>query len=134
VPRRFQVARLVEQKEDEIVRYAIDEVKRRYPNFQALHDRAYEKGYRDFQLVVRYNVQGMLMEDLDVASEKLLYWFRTIVNALGMTPAFMRDSFTALREGFRLKLPAEAFTLMEPYLTRTIEVISDIPEPHKPAV
>jgi hypothetical protein len=134
LPKRLEIARLVEQKEEELSRQCIDEMRKRYSHFHTLHDRGWEKGYRDVQLVIRYMVQGMLMDDLDVASEKLLMWLRTIVGSLGLTPRFNRDTYTILREGFRQKLPADAFAMMEPQLNKTIEVMSDIPEPYKPAV
>ncbi len=134
MPKRLQAAKQVEQKEVDIVNLVIAEMKKRYANFPNLHDRAWEKGFRDIQLVLRYNVQGMLMDDLDMASEKLLFWFRTIVAAVGMTPRFMSDTYTLLRDACRQRLPADTFALLEPHLNKTIAVLSDIPEPHRPAV
>ncbi|MBY0522996.1 MAG: hypothetical protein K2R98_06340 [Gemmataceae bacterium] len=134
MPKRFQVSRLVEQKETEIVNQVIAELKKRYANFPNLHDRAWEKGFRDLQLVLRYIVQGMLMDDLDMAADKLLYWFRTIVASAGMTPRFMRDTYTLLRDASKQKLPPDAYQMLETHLNRTIEIMADIPEPYKPAV
>lgn len=134
VPKRMQAMRQVEQKELEMVNQAVAEMKKRYPNFANLHDRAWDKAVRDMQLILRYNVQGMLMDDPEMASEKLFFWFRTIVASVGMTPKFMHDTYTLLRDACKQKLPADAFQLLEPHLERTIEVLSDIPEPHRPAV
>jgi len=134
MPKRLQAARQVEQLEATLVNQVIGEMKKRYANFANLHDRAWDKSYRDIQLVLRYLVQGMLMDDVDMAAHKLLFWLRTIVASLGMTPAFMRDTYTFLREACKQKLPAEAYTLLEAHLNRTIEVLSDFPEPHKAAV
>ncbi|MBL8800187.1 MAG: hypothetical protein JNM56_40265 [Planctomycetia bacterium] len=134
MPKRLQAAKLVEQHETELVNLALTEMKKRYTNFANLHDRAWEKGFRDMQLVLRYNVQGMLMDDLEMAADKLLYWLRTMVASAGMTPRFMRDTYTFLRDACRQKLPADAYQLLEPHLNRTIEVLADIPEPHKAAV
>ncbi len=78
VPKRLQAARAVELKEEEIVNRVIAEMKKRYPSFIALHDRAWEKGYRDIQLVLRYIVQGMIVDDATMPAEKLFIWFRSI--------------------------------------------------------
>ncbi|MCS6852884.1 MAG: hypothetical protein NZ700_17125 [Gemmataceae bacterium] len=134
MPKRLQAMKAVEQKETEIVNQVITELKKRYVNFADLHDRAWEKGFRDVQLVLRYNVQGMLLDDSEMVAQRLLYWMRTIMAAVGMTPRFMRDTYTLLREACRQHLPAEAFQLLEPHLERTIAILSDIPEPHRPAV
>jgi hypothetical protein len=134
VPKRLAAAKAVEQKEREAVQWTLDELKKKYPNFAGQHDRGWEKGFRDMQLVTRYLVQGMLMDDLDVASEKLLYWMRTITACFGLTQQFHRDSYTLLRDAFKARLPADAYALMAPHFERTIEVLTDIPEPYKPAV
>jgi len=134
MPKRLQASAMVEQKELEIVHTVIEAMKRRYANFANLHDRAWEKGQRDVQLVLRYNVQGMIMDDFDMASDKLLFWFRTIVASTNMTPQFVRETYTFLREACKQKLPADIYSLLAPHLERTIEVMSDFPEPHRPAV
>ncbi|MFN4258788.1 MAG: hypothetical protein ACK4RK_05790 [Gemmataceae bacterium] len=134
VPSRLLAARHVEQKEEEIINTVLERMKPRYPNFTGQHDRAWEKGFRDMQLVLRYIVQGMLLDDLDAASEKLLFWFRTIVASVGMTPQFMRDHYHTLRDVCQQRLPAESFALLEPHLNRAAEVLSDFPEPYRPAV
>ncbi len=134
VPKRLQAASQVEQKEMEIVQAVVEQMKRRYTNFQNLHDRAWDKAIRDIQLVLRYNAQGMVMDDLDMAADKLLFWFRTIIASVGMTPQFARDTYTFMHDACKQKLPADAFALLQPHLKKTIEVMSDFPEPYKPAV
>jgi hypothetical protein len=134
VPKRLQAARAVEQKEEEIVNRVIVEMKKRYPTFTALHERAWEKGFRDVQLVLRYIVQGMIVDDAAMPADKLFVWFRSIAAALGMTPGFMRDTYDLLCESCRESLPADAFPLLEPHLRGAAEVLSDFPEPYRPAV
>jgi hypothetical protein len=134
VPKRLQAARTVEHKETEIVQRVVEQMKARYPTFMRLHDRAWEKGFRDIQLVLRYVVQAMLVDDTAMPAEKLYVWFRSIAAAVGMTPQFMRDAYSLLGEACRQGLPAESFGLMEPYLRDATEVLSDFPEPYRPAV
>jgi hypothetical protein len=134
VPRRLQAARLVEQKEADIVNWVIAELKRRYPNFNRLHDRAWEKGFRDIQLVLRYVVQAMLVDDTAMPATKLYVWFRSIAAAVGMTPQFMRDAYDLLTTACRQGLPADAFVLLEPFLRDAADVLSTFPEPHRAAV
>lgn len=134
LPQRFAVARQVEAKEQEIVEHCYGQLRRLYPTFENFHTHGWDKGFRDTQLVLRYNVQAMLMDDPEVANDKLFGWLRTLLAGLDLTPRLVRDTFTALREACRVKLSAEAFTLLEPYLERTIALLSDFPEPAVAAV
>jgi hypothetical protein len=134
LPRRFAAARLVEAKEAEIVEQCHGQLRRLYPTFENFHAQGWDKSYRDTQLVLRYNVQAMLMDDPEVANDKLFGWLRTLLAGLDLTPRLVRDTFTALREACRAKLPAETFALLEPHLERTIDVLSDFPEPAMAAV
>jgi len=131
---RFRIASLVEENEDAAVRFCIDNTRKRYPNFDKYHTTAWAKAYRDVQLTTRYMSQAMLLEDIGILEEKLLYWLRTILAGLNFTPEFNRDTYTFLKQGFRQNLPPDAFAVFEPYLDRTIEVMSDFPAPATPAV
>lgn len=134
VPKRLEVARLVEKAEQDAVRHCIDEVKKRYPGFSNHHDFAWGKAFRDVQLTLRTNVQAMLLGDMRLLDEKLLFWLKTILASFAFTPKFNRDTYTFLRDGLKQRLPADAFALIEPYLERNISVLSDFPEPAVPAV
>lgn len=133
IPKRLQIARAIEQKEQALTKYVIESMKAKYPNFARLHDQAWDKAFRDIQLVIRYNVQGMLLDDMDIASEKLLLWLRTILASFNMTPQFVRETYEFLKQAIAQQVP-EAQELMEPHLNRTIEVLADFPEPVTPAV
>lgn len=133
-PRRLQAANLIAQKEAQIVRDAIEHMKPRYPRFGPQHERAYEKGERDLQLVLRYAAQGLIVDDADMAQDKLFTWYGTIIRSLGLTPQFTRESCRAVVDGCRRHLPAEAFAVAEPYLERMADDVPTFPEPMKPAV
>jgi len=134
LPRRLNAANTVQQLEPQLIQDAIEQMKRRYPRFVTLHDRGWEKSYRDMQLCLRYAVQGMIVEDSEMPRRKLFIWLGTIIKAMGMTPKFSQDSYEALHDAGRQRLPAEVFTLMEPYLKQLINDMSSFQEPSKPAV
>src|SRR5947209_7898511 len=81
LPGRFRAAEEVEQHEEAVIRQTLDEVRRRYPGFDKLHDQALAKCHRDLQLLVRYDVQAMITGDATLLDDKVLYWHRAILAA-----------------------------------------------------
>lgn len=132
--KRLKFAELIEEAEDSAVRFCIDKTRKRYPNFDKYHDKAWAKAFRDVQLTTRYATQAMLLDEPKLLETKLLFWLRTILAGLNFTPEFNRDTYTYLTEGFRQSLPPDAFTEIEPYLARVVDVMSSFPEPATPAV
>lgn len=125
---------LIEENEDSAVRYCIENTRKRYPNFDKYHGNAWAKAFRDVQLTTRYMAQAMLVDDIKVLEDKLLYWLRTILAGFNFTPEFNRDTYTYLKQGFRQSLPPDSFEAFVPYLDRTIEIMSDFANPATPAV
>lgn len=134
LPERLRAANLLAAKEADIVREAIDEMKPMYPRFAAQHERAYEKGARDLGLLIRYAVQGMIVDDVEMPKDKLFVWYGTIIRSLGLTPQFTKDSCGAVYDAARRLLPPDVFSVAEPYLARMVEDVPAFPEPMKPAV
>lgn len=132
--KRMDVTGLIEEAEDSAVRFCIDNTRKRYPNFDKYHDKAWAKAFRDVQLTTRFATQAMMLGEISLLEDKLLYWLKTILAGLNFTPEFNRDTYTFLKEGFRQSLPPEAFTELEPYLSRTIDIMSNFPAPATPAV
>jgi hypothetical protein len=133
-PERFRIVGLIESNEEAAVRFCIDNTRKRYPNFDKYHGSAWAKAFRDVQLTTRFMAQAMLLDEMSLLEEKLLFWLRTILAGLNFTPEFNRDTYTYLKQGFRQSLPPDAYAAFEPYLNRTIEVMSDFPAPATPAV
>ena len=131
---RLAFVQLIEEAEDGAVRFCIENTRKRYPNFDKYHDKAWAKAYRDGQLTTRYAAQAMLLDQKSLLEEKLLYWLRTILAGLNFTPEFNRDTYTFLTEGFRQALPPDAFNEFEPYLDLVVNIMSDFPQPATPAV
>ncbi len=132
--KRLDVLALIEDKEDEAVRFCIENTRKRYPNFDKYHATAWGKAFRDVQLTTRYMAQAMLLDEMQMLEDKLLFWLRTILSGLNFTPEFNRDTYTYLKQGFRQSLPPEAFNEFEPFLNRAISILSDFPMPATPAV
>jgi Phycobilisome protein len=131
---RFRVMALIEANEDAAVRFCIENTRKRYPNFDKYHGSAWAKAFRDVQLTTRYMAQAMMLDEMSILEDKLLFWLRTILAGLNFTPEFNRDTYTYLKQGFRQSLPPDAFTVFEPFMNRTIEIMSDFPAPATPAV
>jgi hypothetical protein len=129
LPRRFKAAAAVEQKEEAIVQTVIEQVKRRYTSFERFHPKAWDKAARDMQLTLRYTVQAMICDDPDFQCDRLLYWLGTIFHSFGFSPQFNRDTYTFLRDTVKTQVPAEAYSLLEPFLEKNIEVLGSMPEP-----
>lgn len=133
-PERIKIVAMIEENEDGAVRFCIDNTRKRYPNFDKYHLHAWAKAFRDVQLTTRYMAQALLLDDMALLEDKLLFWLRTILAGLNFTPEFNRDTYTYLKQGFRQALPPDVFSKFEPYLNRTIDIMSDFPAPATPAV
>ena len=134
LPERLRSSNLLAAKEADIVREAIEEMKPKYPRFGAQHDRAYEKGARDLGLLLRYAVQGMIVDDAEMPKEKLFVWYGTIIRSLGLTPQYAKEACQAVYDAARRHIAPDAFNVAEPYLARMVDDVSAFPEPMKPAV
>jgi hypothetical protein len=134
LPNRLDAMRQIEGIEAEVVRETIDQIRRRYPRFEMFHERGWEKGIRDAQLVLRQVVQSMLLDDSEVGEDKTYIWNRTILASFNFTPAIIRETYTLMKETIEGRISREAFDLLEPHMNHAIETISDIPEPASPAV
>ncbi len=134
IPKRFGAAEAVAQKEDAVIRTVLEQMQERYPNFAKHHDQAWARQFRDVQLVLRADAQAMIFDDVRRLDDKILLWIRTLFAANNYTPGFVRDCFESLRAQLQASLSHEEFDLLQPYLNRNVEVLSDFPEPALPAV
>jgi len=124
----------VETAKTEIVEEVMTHMKRMYPNIPRFHVSGFEKGYRDNTLLLEYMAKCMFLDDLELYDLQVLTWVRTLFKSFNFTPKFMRDNFTAMREAVKKRVRPRSFELMNPFLTHTIQYLSDIPEPVRPEV
>jgi small-conductance mechanosensitive channel len=129
LPERFQAAEQVQEHEEAIVQAVMEEMQQRHPESSAIKGPALAKTQNDVQLVLRFDVQAMILDDVRWLDEKVLFWLRTILAAGNFRPDFSRDCFTLLREQLARHTSPHTAALLEPYLKRNIEVLSDLPEP-----
>jgi hypothetical protein len=134
VSTRVMAAREMEQIKDACVEECMAQMRRMYPNVPRYHASGFEKGTRDNTLLLEYATKCMVLDDPKLLDEQVLTWVRTLFKSFNFTPKFMRDNFTLLREAVRHRAKPRTFALMEPFLTHTIDYLSDIPEPVRPEV
>lgn len=131
---RLTAVQELEKVERDVIELTITRIKQLYPNFTRYHSVGWEKGYRDMQLLLQYMAKAMYLDDMKYYDDVVLTWVRTIFKSLNFTPKFLRDSYTILKDNVRARVKPRTYLLMEPYLTHTIEYLSDIPEPVRPEV
>ncbi|HLW65705.1 MAG TPA: hypothetical protein VKS79_10325 [Gemmataceae bacterium] len=129
LPARFQAADQVQEHEDVIVQAVIEAMQQRYPESSAIKGPALAKTQNDVQLVLRFNVQAMILDHMRWLDEKVLFWLRTVLAAGNFSPKFSRDCFTLLRDQVAKHTSPQTAALLQPYLDRNIEVLSELPEP-----
>jgi hypothetical protein len=129
LPDRFHASDEVQEREEAIVRSVMDEMQQLHPESPAIHGPALAKTQNDVQLVLRFNVQAMILDDRHWLDERVLFWLRTILMAGNFSPQFSHDCFTLLRQQVAKNISPQALALLQPYLDRNIEVLSDLPQP-----
>ncbi len=134
VPQRIEAADWIEKKEEAAIRSVMEALQANYPNYPKFHANGWAKCARDVQLVLRAMVSAMIVDDMSVLEDRVLYWLRSLLAAANLTPAIVRDAYTTLHNFYRQELPSHLYPLVEPYFERVVQVLSDFPEPHTPAV
>jgi hypothetical protein len=129
---RLEAAARIQAVSGQVIKDVVRELQKRYPDLDKHRLHAWGKTYRDSELTAMAVVQSLILGDVRHLDESLLFWFRSILQGLNFTPKCIRDTYTLLRDGYRAALPADTYRLAEPFLERTIEVLSEVPEPVTP--
>ena len=129
LPQRFKAARELHKAESPASKKMVRRLRDKYPTLSDHHDDQWTKTYRDCQLILRVAAQAMILDDIRYLDEKVLFWMRTIMQSLDLTPELMSDTWTFLKEEVTGLMSPFAAEVFEPYLDRIIEVLSSIPEP-----
>lgn len=124
----------VEAIGDAVVEDCMARMKQLYPNVPRFHVNGFDRGYRDNRTLLTYMAKAMYFDDRQLLDDQVLTWVRTLFKSFNFTPKFMRDNFGLIRDSVRRRAKPRTFGLMEPYLTHTLEYLSDIPEPARPEV
>jgi len=131
---RLAAVQELEKVERDVIELTLNRIKQLYPNFLRYHAVGWDKGFRDMQLLLQYMAKAMYLDDPKYYDDVVLTWVRAIFKSFNFTPKFLRDSYTVLKDNVRAKVKPRTYLLLEPYLTHTVEYLSDIPEPVRPEV
>ncbi len=110
--------------EDEIVRATMNDVLKAYPDLEKRMPTARETGIRDIKLVLRYCAQALIRDDIAYLDDSLLIWMATILRGLGLSPAFIRDTYETLGKHVKRSLQESHAKLLLPMIERCINVLS----------
>lgn len=123
VPQRLDAAERIEQHEESLLGFVVEEMKKRHPEFATHREQPWARLFRDLQLVLRSCAQALVCDDRRLLDDRVLYWVRSVAAASNVPPAFQHECYSWLREQCRTRLPEQAFGLLKPLLDRTVEVL-----------
>lgn len=147
---RAEAARAIRGKDVAIINRVVKEVFSQY-DYDAHHDYANAKCPRDVRYVVAYCAAAMVADDMAWLESKLLIWLKTILQAFEFPArkpeaggALFGDAtlearlkelpqktqsiyhcYYRLRQEMQKELDPAHYTLIEPYLTRSLDVLTE---------
>lgn len=86
-------AEQLKDKEYSIVHAAMGELYKKWPDKRTAFRSCEEKTLRDMKLVMRYCLYSAVLDDPDYAKDRMLFWFRTILNAFEFGHEFIEDAY-----------------------------------------
>lgn len=144
---RIKAAQEIKLVQAEVVSTTIGEVFDIYP-FLENHELAQGKCYRDVSYVAAYITLAMLMDDPEWLRDKLLLWLKTILQSfcfpqrnkesaipthrlvtleadkLPSMRSSIYETYSRLNGHFHQKLSPEAYSLIEPLLKMTCDILA----------
>lgn len=147
---RCDAARNIRGKDVAIISKVVKEVFSQY-DYDSRHDYASAKCPRDVRYVVAYCCAAMIADDMKWLEDKLLIWLKTILQAFEFPPrkpgsgtALFSDKqleaklaelpqktqsiyhcYYRLRQEMARELSGPDYQLIEPYLTRSLDVLTE---------
>jgi len=145
---RVAAARDLMSHEEMIVKRTVLEIMQLYP-YQRFHVRAPEKCIRDVTYISIYSTHAMLVNDNQWYKDKLLYWFRTMLQSFNFPPiavdkkgfnryselstrasaksdhiASIYDTYSRLRLSYQQVLQPESWRLLDEPLQVAVDVLT----------
>lgn len=120
---RLEVMRAIQAKEGSMIEAAVEEVLEHHADAVEHHEDFEDKMRRDMTLVLRYCTMAMVREDESFLEEKLLHWFRTIIEAYEMTE-YADTAYGTLLEAAADELDEDHYQVVRPYLETSHEILS----------
>ena len=121
VSTRLTVAREVETAEAEI----LAEVDQRLAaaNGEKIDASVKQEHLKCMTLVIRYDVQAMLLNDPTFLDERILHFLASMLKSFGLSQDYIRKSYQALAEVTLSKVSPDGRELIRPCLERNIAVL-----------
>lgn len=120
---RLAAMRAIQEHEGAIVDACVSAMLEEQPEMYERHMNVREKATRDMTLVLRCCAMAMVRDSEDYLEQRMLPWFRTIINAFDMLSAVER-SYRELLGQAEAHLDADHFNLIAPYLKLTHDKLS----------
>lgn len=120
---RLRTMRALQQHEATIVEATMEALFKEFPEMKTNHVDAHKKGLRDLTLVLRYNSMAMVRDSMEFLEQKLLHWFRTIIEAFDMSKPLVY-AYDQLEAQTQHLLSEEDFEFIAPYLARTKTILA----------
>jgi len=112
---RLEVAQRVRQAEDQIVAKAMQRMEAQMADYLAQHKIAREKSNRDFRLILRSAVSGMVRDDLPYFREVFGDWSAELLCSV-CPPREICTAFLALRSAVEETLEPSDYRPLRPFL------------------
>lgn len=112
----------IQAKEEEIVDRAM-KLMQDSQAFQAkaMNELGIERCRRDMNLALRAYALGMLLQDEEMLKDRVLYWQKNILQAMGFSHY---QGYMFLLESIYIELPTKQADLLKPYVNLAIEMIA----------
>lgn len=91
------IALALKQHESTIIHATVKQLYAKYPNYLERYRNCELKTARDMRSVLGYCLYAVVLDDPDYAKDKMLYWFRTILNAFEFGNSFIEDAYRMLQ-------------------------------------
>ncbi len=119
------VALALKHHEQDIVHATVTKLYQRYPQQLERYALTEVKTRRDMRSVLGYCLYSVVLDDPDYAKDKMLYWYRTILNAFEFGQTFVEDAYRLLQAEVVAHLGAETSAPLSVMLDEAIAVFND---------
>ncbi len=118
------LALALKQHEAAIVQATVKQLYAKYPAYLQRYQDCDLKTSRDMRSVLGYCLYAVVLDDPDYAKDKMLYWFRTILNAFEFGHAFIEDAYRMLQAEVTSQLGSEISVPLVAMLEESINVFN----------
>ncbi|WP_089721443.1 hypothetical protein [Candidatus Entotheonella palauensis] len=118
------IALELKQREPAIVYATVKQLYAKYPEYLERYQNCELKTARDMRSVLGYCLYAVVLDDPDYAKDRMLYWFRTILNAFEFGNAFIEDAYRMLQAEVAAQMSEDTSPPMMAMLEEAITVFT----------